>query len=208
MNEASREIDTAEQPGRPRPLQPLPEVQAFLASRRSRPAKTLDKTPPDRTDLEAMLTVAARSPDHGKLEPWRFVIAGRDAMARLEDAAVARGEALGRDAESVAKAARNFGFGGVIVVVVASPKPAAKIPEWEQALSAGAVCLALVNAALAASWGANWLTGPFARDDVFLHEAMGCAQGEYVAGFIHIGRETVVPPDRPRPDIAAITTWL
>jgi len=75
-------------------------------------------------------------------------------------------------------------------------------------MSAGTVCLALVNAALAAGWGANWLSGWMARDRAFLTEGLGLTETEFVAGFIHIGTETVVPPERPRPDVAALTTWL
>ncbi|MEM6677337.1 MAG: nitroreductase family protein [Pseudomonadota bacterium] len=181
---------------------------AFLETRRSRPAKTLTAEAPPREAIERMIAAAARSPDHGKLEPWRFVVADRAAMAGLEAAAMARAPALGLDAEGAAKAARNFTFGGAIVSVIAAPKPGAKIPEWEQALSAGAVCLALLNAAAAAGWGANWLTGPFAKDPGFLETALGCGPDEYAAGFIHLGRETAVPPDRPRPDLTRIVTWL
>ena len=75
-------------------------------------------------------------------------------------------------------------------------------------MSAGCVCLALVNAALAAGWGANWLTGWMARDTGFLAQGLGLAEAEFVAGFIHLGTETVVPPERPRPDVAALTTWV
>ena len=74
-------------------------------------------------------------------------------------------------------------------------------------LSAGAVCLALLNAALAAGWGANWLTGWGAHDAAFRETALGLAPHESVAGFVHIGTETAAPPDRPRPDIDAITDW-
>ena len=90
---------------------------------------------------------------------------------------------------------------------LSSPKPSEKIPDWEQTLSAGAVCLSLVNATLAAGWGANWLTGWAARDPEILAH-LGAAAPEFVAGFIHIGAETAAPPDRPRPDVAAITRWL
>ena len=68
--------------------------------------------------------------------------------------------------------------------------------------------MALLNAALASGWGANWLTGPMAYDPVFRRDFLGCAEGEAVAGFLHIGTETVAPPDRPRPDVGALTTWL
>ena len=81
------------------------------------------------------------------------------------------------------------------------------MPEIEQTYSAGAVCLALLNAALAAGWGANWLTGWPAHDRMFLTQGLDLAAHETVAGFIHIGTETIAPPERPRPDINAITTW-
>ncbi|MEO0822635.1 MAG: nitroreductase family protein [Pseudomonadota bacterium] len=190
------------------PLAPLPEVEAFLATRRSRPAKTLAPEPPEEALVLRLLAAAARCPDHGKLEPWRFVVIRRAAMQRVQRAAEARASALGLGAETAEKAGRAFGQGGVIVAVLASPKPSEKIPDWEQALSAGCVCYGLVNAALAAGWGANWLTGPLARDEGFLGEALGARPGEFAAGFVHIGRETVVPAERPRPDVAALTTWL
>ena len=92
--------------------------------------------------------------------------------------------------------------------MISNPKPSEKIPLWEQQLSAGAVCMALLNAALASGWGANWLTGPMAYDPVFRRDFLGCAEGEAVAGFLHIGTETVAPPERPRPDVEALTSWL
>jgi nitroreductase len=155
-----------------------------------------------------ILRVAVRCPDHGKLEPWRFVVMDRAAMERVAAAAEARALAMGQDAEGAAKTARSFREGGAIIAVIAAPKPSAKIPVWEQEMSAGALCLGLLNAAMAAGWGANWLSGPLARDGEFLRETLGAAEGEFVAGFIHLGRETVVPADRPRPDPEALVTWL
>ena len=96
----------------------------------------------------------------------------------------------------------------LVVAVVKRPLPTDRIPETEQVLSAGAVCLTLLNVAQAAGWGSNWLTGWHVDDEGFRREAMGLAPGEWVAGLIHIGTETSVPPDRPRPDIGAITTWV
>lgn len=192
----------------PRPLVRDPAVLDFLRRRRSRPAKTLDDTAPDRAELAGLLAIAARTPDHGKLEPWRFVVIERESMPALATAAMARAEALAMPTPEAEKAAIAFRQGGVIVAVIAAPKPSTKIPDWEQAMSAACVCYGLLNAALAAGWGANWLSGPFARDEVFLSSALNALPGETVAGFVHIGRETAVPPERPRPDVEAITTWL
>jgi nitroreductase len=190
-----------------RPI-PIPGVMAFLLSRRSRPAKTLGPGGPDRAGLERILTAAARSPDHGKLEPWRFVVIEGAARDRAAALAAERAIALGLDETTTAKTVAEFRQGDVIVAVISSPKPSEKIPLWEQQLSAGAVCLALLNAALASGWGANWLTGKMAYDPVFRRDFLGCAESEAVAGFLHIGAETVAPPERPRPDVEELTSWL
>jgi nitroreductase len=185
---------------------PRPEVMDFLLTRRSRPAKTLAGPAPDRAALETLLTAAARSPDHGKLVPWRFIVLQGAALDRLAAAVEARGVALDLPPNDVEKARNAFANAPLIVAVVSAPVSGTKIPQIEQQLSAGAVCLSLLNAALAAGWGANWLTGWPAYDPVFLAE-LGIAVG-FVAGFIHVGTETVAPPDRDRPDLDAITTWI
>ena len=185
-----------------------PEVLDFLLTRRSRPAKTLGDRAPDRAELETLLTAASRTPDHGKLVPWRFVVlADRARRARLAATAARRLAEIGHDPAKIDKDAGAFLQGGVIVAVISSPREDAKIPRWEQEFAAPCVCLTLLNAALASGWGANWLTGPLARDEAFLAEALGCAPGETVAGFVHIGDERVAPAERERPDVAAITTW-
>ncbi len=180
----------------------------FLLHRRSRPAKTLTTPVPDRATLTILLTAAARTPDHGKLEPWRFLVLEKAALARLADAVTARGAALGVMPEKIEKAVAQFAMADLAVAVIASPKPSDKVPQIEQLYSAGAVCLSLLNAALAAGWGANWLSGWASHDRDFVRDQLGLADHETIAGFIHIGTEKLVPPERPRPDIAAITTWV
>ncbi|MEM8580697.1 MAG: nitroreductase [Pseudomonadota bacterium] len=191
-----------------KPLSLQPQVLEFLRARRSRPAKTLRAPYPDRADLEPILELAARTPDHGKLEPWRFIVLSGGALPRLAAMAEARGKELGLDPDKTAKARASFDQAGCVVAVVASPKPSDKIPEIEQQHSAGAVCLAFLNAALAAGWGANWLTGFAAHDAKLGAEALGLTETETIAGFLHIGTESAVPPERPRPDMTAITQWI
>lgn len=186
---------------------PNPAALEFLLSRRSYPAKILTTPVPDRDDLTPILTAAARVPDHGKLEPWRFVVLTRPAMMRLADLVEARAQALGLDAERTAKGRGQFDQGNLAVVVIASPKPSEKVPDIEQTLSAGAVCLGLLNAAHAAGWAACWLTGWPAHDRSFVTEGLGLGAQETVAGIIHIGTARTTPPDRPRPDIGALTRW-
>ncbi|MGP3699347.1 nitroreductase family protein [Rhodobacter sp. NSM] len=185
-----------------------PEVLDFLLNRRSRPAKTLALPVPDRAALEPILTAALRTPDHGKLEPWRLIVVQAGAMPRLAALADARADALGLDDEKRGKGRSQFEQSHLAVIVVARPQPSDKVPDIEQTLSAGAVCLSLLNAALAAGWGANWLTGWPAHDRGFLREGLGLEDHEFVAGIVHIGSETVAPPERPRPDVASLTTWV
>jgi nitroreductase len=187
---------------------PNPEALTFLQTRRSRPAKTLAMPAPDRAELAELLTTAARTPDHGKLEPWRFIVIEKAAMPRMAAIAQTRGAALGLDDEQINKGRGQFDQGHLAVAVIEVQKPSPKIPALEQTYSAGAVCLALLNAALAAGWGANWLSGWPSHDRGFMSEALGLAEHERVAGFIHIATKTTAPPDRPRPSIDAITTWV
>ena len=188
--------------------EPNPAALAFLETRRSRPAKTLSAPVPDREAVKALLTVAARSPDHGKLEPWRFLVLEKPALTRLAGTLPEKGEALGQQIEKIEKAIQEFAIAELAVIVVASPKPSEKIPEIEQTLSAGAVCMQLLNAALAAGWGANWLSGWASHDADWRERHLGLMPHEWIAGIIHIGTERNAPPERPRPDIDAITEWI
>lgn len=187
---------------------PNPAALDFMLARRSRPAKTLAGPAPTRAELGPLLTAAARTPDHGKLEPWRFVVIEKGAMLRLAQIAETRGTDLGLDPEQVAKGRVQFDQGHLAVAVIEVQKPTAKIPPIEQTYSAGAVCLALLNAALSAGWGANWLSGWPSHDRGFMTQALGLENHERIAGFIHIATETSVPPERPRPDLSAITEWV
>lgn len=187
---------------------PNPAAMEFLLTRRSRPAKTLTSPVPARAALMPILTAAARSPDHGKLEPWRFVVLEGAALKRLAELVAERGASLGKAREDIDKARSAYDNAGLVVAVIASPKPSDKIPEVEQTYSAGAVCLALLNAAQASGWGANWLTGWPVHDRNFCAAGLSLAGHETVAGMIHIGTETTPPPDRPRPDIETVTTWV
>jgi len=187
---------------------PNPAALEFLTTRRSRPAKTLTTPVPSRTELLPILSAAARTPDHGKLEPWRFIVLESAALTRLSDLARERGQALGLDVEKIEKGVSQFDNADLVVAVVSAPKPSEKIPEIEQVYSAGAVCLAMLNAALAIGWGANWLSGWASHDREFVARGLGLEPHEAIAGFIHIGTETSAPPDRPRPDLDAITTWV
>lgn len=187
---------------------PNPAAMEFFLTRRSRPAKLLRPPVPTEAELMPILTAAARVPDHGKLEPWRFIVLEKPALTRLAGLARARGEELGIAPDRLDKDVAQFADASLIVAVVMVPRPTDKAPEVEQILSAGAACLTLLNAALASGWDACWLTGWHVHDPAFARGALGLAEGERVAGLIHVGTAASAPPERPRPDVAAITTWL
>lgn len=183
-----------------------PDVLTFLGQRRSHPPKLLTGPAPAREELLSLLTLAARVPDHGKLEPWRFVVLERAALDRLAPELAAFVAEKGGDDAAIEKARSAFGS-PLVVAVVFSPVESPKIPEWEQFLSAGAVCLSLVNASLAAGYGAAWLTGPASQPD-FATQAFGLAPQESIAGLVHIGQRGATPPERPRPDLATKVSFL
>ncbi|MGL4284846.1 MAG: nitroreductase family protein [Phreatobacter sp.] len=184
----------------------------LLETRRSVGMTTLTEPGPNAAELRRLLTIAARVPDHGVLEPWRFIVvegqARFDAGARFAELYAAENEAM--DAEKRAKFAgimsRVFTYAPVIVIVVSRSDPAARIPSWEQDLSAGAVCMNLLTSAHALGFGATWLTG-WAAYSPGAHALLGLVAGERVAGVVHIGTAKEAPAERKRPDIAAITTW-
>jgi len=183
-------------------------VLDFLLTRRSRPSAALRAPAPDANTLTQLLTAAARVPDHGKLEPWRFLIIDGAAKTRLSALIKERGPVLGIAPQKVEKSAQSWANAPLIVAVISAPKPSEKVPESEQILSAGGVCLSLVNAALASGWGAAWISGWASFDRGFVEPGLGLAAHETVAGFIHLGRCDTPVTERPRPDINAITTRI
>ena len=188
--------------GTPLPVEAAPEVLAFLARRRSVSALTLAAPAPSPEQIVDLIRLAARVPDHGKLAPWRFVVlegAAKSAFAGgLEQLAQGRGDAMA--AFKLAKLKTP----PLAIAVIAAPRPAA-IPEWEQLLSAGAVCATLTYAALAMGFGANWITDWYAYDPQAC-ALLGLAANEKVAGFILIGTPREPPLERERPDAAELTS--
>lgn len=184
-----------------------PAVMEFLLNRRSRPAKLLHAPVPDRASLRPILTAAARTPDHGKLVPWRFIVLEKPALTRLAMLVSERAAERALPEDQITKSVAQYANADLVVAVIAVPRASDKIPALEQTLTAGAVCLALLNAALASGWGANWLSGWASHDREFVTRGLGLQPSEYVAGMIHIGTCTNPPPDRPRPDLDEITQW-
>jgi nitroreductase len=168
----------------------------FLARRRSASSANLAAPGPTPGQLETLLRLAARAPDHGKLAPWRFVVLAGD-----DKAAFVRGlEAIAARRPNGGKLhAKLFKLRvPPLSVAVISRHVEGEIPEWEQRLSAGAVCTVMIIAAQAMGFGANWITDWYAYDPD-ARRLLGLEAGEQVAGFIHIGTPTEAPLERIRP---------
>lgn len=180
----------------------------LLETRRSASAKAMAGPGPDKRELERLLTIAARVPDHGKLTPWRFIVFENEARERAGEVLAARYHQLhpSHGDETLAQQRQMFTRAPCVVAVVSSTiADHPKIPEWEQVMSAGAVCQNLVIAATAMGYGAQWITGWFAFDAEVL-KAFGLSDGERIAGYIYLGTPTEAQADRPRPVVASITT--
>lgn len=181
-----------------------PALQA-LDARRSVPAKQLGEPGPDPDTLLRMLASAVRVPDHGKLVPYRFLRIAGDARHSLGAFLAERSQQ--RDPQmaqaQLDKDRQRFSHAPVIITVVASPRPNPKVPEQEQLMTAACVCFALLQAAQALGFGAQWLTAWMAFDPA-VHAHLGLAEGERIAGFIHIGTPKTAAPERDRPDPAAL----
>ncbi|MEO1103855.1 MAG: nitroreductase [Pseudomonadota bacterium] len=180
-------------------------LRDYLATRRTVPAKLLGEPGPGPEALERMLTIAARVPDHGKLAPWRFIVFTGEARALIGERFAEIADPS--DPELIAMEESRFTRAPVVVAVVSTAAIHPKIPEWEQVLSAGAVCMNLLHAAVAHGFTAQWLTEWMAYDDA-AKAAIGVAPNEQVAGFIHIGTATTPPTERGRPDMAALVTYF
>lgn len=186
----------------------MPDAIDLLRTRRSVPVKFLAEPGPDARELDLILTLASRVPDHGKLAPWRFIIfqgEGRRRAGRMvEDVFRSRNPM----ADDTALDSERLRFAAPLVIgVVSKAAEHVKIPIWEQQMSAGAVCQNMLVAALALGFGATWLTGWIAYDDDMLRR-FGVAPQEKIAGFVHIGTAIGHLADRPRPDLEEICTFF
>ena len=185
----------------------MTDTIAFLKTRRSVKPREMSGPGPSAAELETILTIGARVPDHGKLAPWRFIVFEGDARLRAGDVIAAlfarkHPEAAAADVEVER---HRLLEAPLVIAVVSVIKPHPKVPPWEQELSAGASAMNIVSAATALGFGANWLTGWFCYDRDVL-DGLGLGAHEKLAGFIHIGTPTRPNEDRPRPVLAELVT--
>lgn len=183
---------------------PLPvrseAMLARLANRRSASAQLLSVPGPSEAEIEQILNLGARTPDHGKLFPWRFVVLGPQSRTELSEALAVLAESQNRVDKDLAVLAK-LANPPLTIMVVSTPIQGHKVPVWEQQLSAGAVCMNLEHAADALGYSASWITDWYAYDPAAV-ALFGVQDGETIAGFIHIGSLTAPPLERPRPNMA------
>jgi nitroreductase len=185
----------------------LTDALELLKSRRSVKPREMTPPGPSPAELDTILTIGARVPDHGKLAPWRFIVFEGDARLRAGDVIA---EVFARKNPHAAAAdieveKSRLTDAPLVIGVVSFTKPHPKVPPWEQELSAGASAMNLVTAATALGYGACWLTGWFAFDRDVL-DGLGLKPDEKLAGFIHIGTPAKPNEERPRPALSEIVT--
>ena len=185
----------------------MPDALDLLRTRRSSRIPELTTPGPSPAQVEAILSIGSRVPDHGKLTPWRFIVFDGDARlkagAAIETSFKADNPAA--TADQIAFERNRLARAPLVVAVVSRAAPHVKIPEGEQVLSAGAAAMNLVTAAHALGFAANWITEWYAYDRRVL-DALGLAPHEKIAGFVHVGRPAKPAEDRPRPKLSDIVT--
>ncbi|MCB1521224.1 MAG: nitroreductase [Hyphomicrobiaceae bacterium] len=181
---------------------------ALLKERRSVKPDMLVEPGPTPDELDILLTIAARVPDHKKLEPWRFIVFEGEARAKFGDVLAAACLAEERDPPSeirIATERNRFLRAPLVVAVISHVTESRAAPEWEQIMSVGAATMNLCIAANAMGFATSWLT-EWAAYSPKVREGLGLAANERVAGFVYIGTPRERLPDRPRPDLARIVT--
>ena len=182
---------------------PSAEARAMLALRRSAGSKVLTEPGPSRANLDEILKVAMRVPDHRKLEPWRFIVFQGEARRRfgVEIEAIYKAENPESDAATLALEKNRLLRAPSVVAVISSPNPNHKTPVWEQELSVGAVCYNLLLAANAAGWAGVWLTEWMAFH-AGIAKTLRLGPNERIAGFIYLGTASLQNTERPRPNLS------
>jgi nitroreductase len=180
-----------------------------LRHRRSTPSRLLTAPGPDPGQLRLMLESAIHVPDHGRLEPWRFLAIRGEERHKLGEILARRSVERNPEASTavVEKDRQRFSYAPLVIAVIARITPGHKIPEQEQMLSCAAVCFGLLQAADALGFGAQWLTGWAAYDPV-VTTALGLGENEKILGFIHIGTASEPAPDRERADPESLLSEL
>lgn len=179
----------------------------LLKTRRSVKPIEMTGPGPSPAEIETLLTIASRVPDHGKLTPWRFIVFEGAHRLAIGETLAELFQADHPDAtpDQIEFERQRLARAPLVIAVVSRAAPHVKIPEWEQLMSAGAAAMNLVTAAHALGYAAAWLTEWYAYDRRVL-ETLGLSSAEKIVGFIHIGKPVRPPEDRPRPPLSDIVT--
>ena len=184
---------------------PSADARALLALRRAANKLFLGDPGPSPVEMDELLTIAARVPDHRKLGPWRFIVFEGAARAEFGNGLAEILSNRGKPAAEIEDAKKSFLRAPVVVAVVSSPVDDGRTPVWEQELSVGAACYSLLLAANASGWAGVWLT-EWAAFDADAGVLLGLKDGERVAGFIYLGTSRMPSPERARADVAERTS--
>jgi nitroreductase len=185
------------------------KAMKLLLTRRSSDVKKLTSPGPGKEDLEQILTIATRVPDHGKLAPWKILLLEKPGQKKLGQLCAKLflkqyPDAAG-DKKLVEHEQNRFARAPLVIAVLSTPKESAKAPVWEQEMSAGAVCMNILHACHALGYGAKWLSEwPAFRSEVV--KALGGKPTDKIAGFLYIGTKTEEPDDRDRPKLADVVS--
>ncbi|MEM1379345.1 MAG: nitroreductase [Pseudomonadota bacterium] len=201
------DLPPAPQFGDPMPAPTVrPETLAYLSERRSMTAAQMSGPGPTADETAALLSMAARVPDHRRVHPFRFLTFTGDSRQAFGDILSAAYRERNPDAteDTLALEAGRFLRAPLVVAVISAVQPEHKTPEWEQVLTVGAVCQNLVIAAGAAGYAAQWLTEWYTYDD-HVTAAMGLTEHERVAGFVYIGTPAGESKERARIPAAELT---
>ena len=185
----------------------MPDALELLKIRRSVKPMELTGPGPSGTEIDTLLSIASRVPDHGKLTPWRFIVFRGEARLAAGNIIADAFRANRADAtpDQIEFERNRLARAPLVIAVVSRAAPHAKIPEWEQELSAGASAMSLVFAAHAMGFAASWITEWYAYDRAVL-DGLGLGANERIAGFVHIGHPAKPPEDRDRPKLDTIVT--
>ncbi len=192
------------------PERPLPEALQRIGSRRSVKALDLQEPGPDKESLQQIIETGLRVPDHGKLGPWRLVLFVGEQRQSFGNVLAERWRVLHPEATDpqLNFEKNRFLRAPIVVAVVSKRQPQHKIPEWEQILSAGAVCQNILTASSLAGFAAQWLTEWYTYDE-HIQSLFDLGEHEDIAGFIYIGSANDKPDERIRPDSASrIQYWV
>ena len=184
-------------------------VLAFLKSRKSASAKAMTGPGPSKVQMDEILEIAVRVPDHGKLAPWRFILCEGEGRARMgqgfADVWIKNNPTQGTEILDFQRGL--FMRATVILVVVSTAAVHGKIPVWEQQMSSATVCYNAVLAATALGFDAQWQSDWVAYDEA-AKAVMGVRPHEKVSGIVYIGTSSVILEDRPRPDVSSLLTRI